>query len=201
MFKNEDEKWRQFRDLTEIMENAEKKRPSDNFTSEVMARLSEKEETSGLLNLRRLFPTIMNFSFGDSVTRTECAFYFFLTGFFYLVLGFILMLGLRLPAVLINSGWLSFQPAFGLILAAELALMGIAVYKDGDISIRFVRAGTLLYAALILINGFMGAFFVRLPMAAFFNVIFSITGLATAFLLGLAVNRYYPKTISQEVRG
>ena len=201
MFKRKNENWQQFRDLTEIMENAGEKQTPEDFTAKVMARLSEEKETSRAFAFRRLFSTKLNFSFGDSVTRTECAFYFFLTGFFYLVLGFILILGLRLPAVLINSGWLSFQPAFGLILAAELVLMGIAVYKNGDMSIRFVRAGTFLYAALIIINGFMGAFFVHLPMASFFNVIFSITGLATAFLLGLAVNRYYPKTISQEVRG
>jgi hypothetical protein len=201
MFENEDEKWQQFRDLTEIMESAEHKQPAENFTSGVMMRLSEEKETSRLFRFRQLFSTTLNFGFSDYVTQSECAFYFFLTGFFYLVLGLILLLGLRLPSVLINSGWLSFQPVFGLILAAGLLLMGAVVYKDGDASMRFVRAGTMVYAALIIINGFTGVFFVRIPVTAFFDVIFSITGLGTALLLGLAVNRYYPKNISQEVHG
>ncbi len=201
MLKNDEENWQQFRDLTEVMENAEQKRPADNFTSGVMARLSEEKETSRQFNFRNLFSTTLDFGFNSSVTKFECAFYFFLTGFFYFILGFILMLGLRIPAVLMNSGWLSFQPLFGLILAIALITMGIAVYKDGDVSVRFVRAGTFIYAALIIINGFTGVFMVRIPVAAFFDVIFSITGLGTAFLLGLAVNRYYPKNISLEVRG
>jgi hypothetical protein len=111
------------------------------------------------------------------------------------------MLGLRPPAVWLHNGWLSFQPLFGLIIAVELALLGMTVYTNGDISVRFVRAGTLIYAALIILDGCAGAYFIRIPVAAFLAVIFSITGLGTAFLLGLAVSRYYPETISSEVRG
>lgn len=198
---NDNEKWQQFRDITEIMENAEHKHPSADFTSGVMARLSEEKETSRAQLSEKFFSTTFHFGFSDYVTKTECAFYFFLTGFFYLVLGFILMLGLRMPAVIMNSGWLSFQPVFGLILAIGLVIMGTAVYREGDVSLRFVRAGTVIYAALIIINGFTGAFLVRIPVAAFFAFIFSLTGLGTAFLLGMAVNRYYPKNIPQEVRG
>lgn len=200
MFENDEGKLEQFRDLTEVMENTGQKRPADNFTSSVMLRLYEQKEQPRPVFLRQLFPNALKFSFNNSVTRTECSFYFFLTGFFYLVLGFILLMGLRTPAGLPESRWLLFQPSFGIILAAGLAIMGVAVYKDGDISINFVRAGTLIYAVLIILNGFTGAFLMRIPVEAFYNVIFSITGLAIAFLLALAVNRYYPATISPEVR-
>ncbi|MGD0278177.1 MAG: hypothetical protein ABSC11_02595 [Smithella sp.] len=201
MFKNEDEKRARFREMTEIMETASQKRPPDNFTSGVMTRIYTENETSRTFSFRRLFETNLNFGFRDYVTKKECAFYFLLTGFFYLVLGVILMLGLRPPAVWLHNGWLSFQPLFGLIIAVELALLGMTVYTNGDISVRFVRAGTLIYAALIILDGCAGAYFIRIPVAAFLAVIFSITGLGTAFLLGLAVSRYYPETISSEVRG
>jgi len=191
----------QFRDLMQIMENVPQKQPSQNFTSGVMARLSEAREISVPFSFRRLFATSLNFGFRDSVTRTECAFYFFLTGFFYLVLGFILMLGIWFPPVGPINGWFLFQPFFGLLLAAELTLTGIALYKNGDTAVGFVRAGTLLYAVLIIINCCMGALSVHIPVAIFFAVIFSITGLGMAFLLGLAVERYYPETIFAEVRG
>jgi hypothetical protein len=72
---------------------------------------------------------------------------------------------------------------------------------NGDSAVRFVRAGTLLYAALIILNGWLGTLYMQIPVAVFFAAIFSLTGLGIAFLLGLAVDLYSPETISSEVRG
>jgi len=83
----------------------------------------------------------------------------------------------------------------------ELTVLGIAVYTNGDSSIHFVRAGTLLYAALIILNGWLCVLYIKVAAAIIFAAIFSLTGLGIAFLLGLAVDRYYPETISSEVRG
>jgi hypothetical protein len=43
MFIKKDEDFAQFRDLTEIMEKAEQKKTSDNFTYNVITRLSEEK--------------------------------------------------------------------------------------------------------------------------------------------------------------
>jgi hypothetical protein len=201
MFKDEEEKLMHFRDLTEIMENTGQKKIHDNFTAKVMSRISEESETSRSFSFRRLFSTNLKFGFQYSVTRTECAFYFFLTGFFYFILGLIMMIGLPLPAVMQNNGWLSIQPLFGLLLSVELTAIGINVYKNGDSAFHLVRAGTLLYAALIILNGWLGVLYIKVPVVIIFTAVFSVTGLIIAVLLGLAIDHYHQETIFSEVRG
>jgi hypothetical protein len=206
MFNNEDEEWARFRDLTEIMENTGQKQPPDNFTPVVMARFAAEKETSSKFSFRRLFgipafATNLTIDFRHPVTKTECAFYFFLTGFFYLVLGFILMLGLPRLAGLPDPGWFAVQPLVGLLLAAELTVLGIAVYKNGDSAVHIARIGTVLYAALIILNCWMGALYIKIPVAIFFAAIFSMTGLGIAFFLRRAIDLYHPETIFSEVSG
>jgi hypothetical protein len=206
MFKDEEEKWARYRDLTQIMENVPPKQPSEDFTARVMARLPEGKVNVRQFSLRRFFgnpdfATDVTIDFQHSVTKKECAFYFFLTGFFYFVLGLILMLGLPRPTGLFHQGWLAVQPLVGLLLAAELTALGVAVYTNGDSAIRFVRAGTLFYAALIILNGWLGTFYMQIPATIFFAAIFSLTGLGIAVLLRLAIDRYSPETISLEVHG
>ncbi|MCX5849011.1 MAG: hypothetical protein NTW65_06140 [Deltaproteobacteria bacterium] len=201
MFKNEDGNWARFRDLTKIMENVSPKLPSEYFTARVMARISDEKEAVQSFSLGQLFSTNLKVDFQHSVTKTECAFYFLLTGFFYFILGLIMIISLPLPAILPGNGWLSIQPFLGLLLAAELSTLGIAVYTNGDSAVRFVRAGTLLYATLIILNGWLGALYLKVYVAIIFTAIFSVTGLVIALLLGLAVDRYHPETIFSEVRG
>jgi hypothetical protein len=148
-----------------------------------------------------LFKKNIDIGFSNYVTKAECAFYFFLTGFFYLVLGGILMLGLPMPVIISSNGWFSYQSLFSLFIAAQLSFMGIAVYINGDSIVRFIHAGIFLYAGLIILNFFIGALSVNVPVAIFFAMIFSMAGLGIAFFLGLAIDRYYPSAIFSEVRG
>jgi len=201
MFGTTDKNIEQFRDLTQIMENASHKTLPDVFTTKVMEKIAGQKEKSPSFSLRRLFPTSLNVGFQNAITKTECAFYFLLTAFFYFILGLIMLMELPMPAVLNNNGWLSFQPLFGMLLALELTAIGIILYKKGDTAIRYARIGTLLYAALILLNFWIGAIHIQIPAAILFVAIFSITGLGIAFFLGMAIARYQPGTIFSEVRG
>ena len=159
MFRKTHKDWKLFRDLTQIMESTAQKTPPDLFTAKVMEKLAAQKETSQSFSLRRLFPTSLNVGFQNAVTKTECAFYFVLTAFFYFILGLIMLIELPVPAVLNNNEWISFQPLFGILLALELTAIGIILYKKGDTAIRYARMGTLLYAALILLNFCMLAFY------------------------------------------
>jgi len=204
MFKDEKE-WERFRDLTGIMENTSPKQPTESFTAKIMARLPEEKVARPRFFLKQLFgnsafATNLNLGFRSPVTKTECSFYFFLTGFFYLVLGLILMLGLSLSGGLSYPEWLTMQPLIGLLLAVELIAMGIAVYTNGESAIRFARVGMILYAVLVILNGLVGTLYIRIPVAIFFAAIFSITGLGIVILLRLAVDNYYPENIFSEVR-
>jgi len=78
------------------------------------------------------------------------------------------MLGLSLSGGLRYPEWLTIQPLIGLLLAAELIVLGIAVYKSGESAIRFTRIGIVLYAALIILNGLAGALYIRIPAAILF---------------------------------
>jgi len=201
MFGKTDKNMDQFHDLTEIMENTPPKQVPDNFTSKLMERLPAEQETVQSFSLKRLFPSYLNFGFQNTVTKTECAFYFFLTGFFYFILGFIMAIGLPLPAIIADNRWLSFQPLFGLLLAVELTAIGFLFYKKGDSAVHVVRIGTLLYAALIILNFWIGTFYVHVPIAILYVAIFSIIALCIAFLLGLAIEHYRQVHIFSEVHG
>lgn len=204
MFKDEKE-WEHFRDLTGIMENTSTQQPPEGFTAGIMARLPEEKTARPQFFLKQLFgnsifPTNLNIGFRNPVTKKECSFYFFLTGFFYLILGLILMLGLSLSGGLHYPEWLTFQPLIGLLLAVDLVALGIAVYKSGESAIRFTRIGIVLYAVLVILNGLVGTLYIRIPVAIFFAAIFSITGLGITILLRMAVDSYYPENIFSEVR-
>jgi len=206
MFTNEEEKLARFRDLTEIMEKAPQQESPEGFTARVMARLPEGKATVRRFSFRRpfripAFTTDLTLGFRRPVTKTECAFYFLLTGFFYLVLGFIMMFGLQRFAGLLHPGWLSVQPLFGLLLAVGLAALGFVLYTNGRSAVRIARIGTVLYAALVFLNGWIGALWTHVPVAVFFAAIFSVTGLVMVAFLRIAVDRYTPETIySQGVR-
>ncbi|MEI7636483.1 MAG: hypothetical protein WCJ37_04205 [Syntrophus sp. (in: bacteria)] len=204
MFTDEEEKLARFRDLTEIMAKAPRKKTPEGFTAQVMARLPEGKGAVRIFSFLRpfwtpVFTTDLTLGFRRPVTKTECAFYFFLTGFFYLVLGFIMMFGLqRLTAGLPVSGWLEIQPVFSLLAALCLIALGVALYMDGDAAIRVARIGTMLYAAVVILNGWTGAISTHVPAAVFFSTTFAAAGVVMAAFLGIAVDRYAPETISSQ---
>lgn len=208
MFNDEEEKLARFRDLTEIMAKAPRQETPEGFTARVMSRLPEGEATVPRLSFRRLFrmpvfATDLTFGFRRPVAKTECAFYFLLIGFFYFVLGIILMIGLKpMTASLPVTGWLGIQPAFSLLTALCLIAIGVGLYLDGDRAVWVARIGTLLYAVLVILNGWIGIVSTHVPVAIFIAVIFSVTGLGMVALLGIAIDRYAPENIySQGVRG
>lgn len=201
MFRETDKDWKQFHDLTEIMENTAQKQVPDDFTSKLMERLPAEQEIVQSFSFKGLFPSYFNFGFQNTLTKTDCAFYYFLTGFFYFIMGLIMMIGFPLPAIMQNNSWLSFQPFFGIMLAAELTIIGIFLYQKGESAIRIVRIGTLLYAALIILDLGIGALYIKTMTAVFFIAVFSLTGLALALLLKMAIDHYHPETMLSEVHG
>ncbi|HQP25952.1 MAG TPA: hypothetical protein PLP16_12340 [Smithellaceae bacterium] len=201
MFGKENEQWEQFDELAKIIENVPRKQPPEDFTAKVMAKISCQEETAPAFSLGRLFTTNLQFGFPGHATKTECAFYFLITGFFYFILGLIMMIGLPLPAIMPKNSWLSFQPLFGLLLAAELIAIGVVLYRKGGSAVCFVRLGTLLYAVLLILNCWIGALYIQPPTVLFFIAVFSMTGLVFAVLLGLAIHHYHPANIFSEARG
>jgi len=207
-----------FDDLIQLMEKTPEVSPPDDFTHRVLTRL-EKENTgrrhysSAGSFLSRRFKPAQIFqnpfflrdlveSFRRPVAKTECAFYFILTGFFFLVLGLILMAGMqKLTADAPVAGWLAMQPLFSLIAAVGLLTLGAAIYLDGIVAFRIARLALWFYAIMVIVNGWTGITVTHDPFAAVIAMIFSLTGLGLAAFLGIAVDHYEPQQIySQEAR-
>jgi hypothetical protein len=189
-----------FRDLTDIIEKTPQKNVPEGFTSDIMAGISGEMPAQPLSSFRDLTVPI-HFGFQNAVSKTECSFYFMITGFFYFILGLMMMIGLPLPVVMKANGWLSFQPFFGFLLAAELLMMGAILYRKGNSAISVVRIGTGLFAFMLILNGWAGALYIRTLLMLLFWVFFSFLGLLLAVLLGLAVERCSSYAIFSEVNG
>lgn len=159
MFNDEEEKLARFRDLTEIMEKAPRQEPPEGFTARVMARLPEgKGDVRRFLFLRPFwtpaFTIYLTRGFRPPVTKTECAFYFFLTGFFYLVLGFVLFLGMRdLSGDVAGSSWLRVQPFIGFFLALWFFAFSILLRGRRPVGLKAARIAVFIYLEIVMING------------------------------------------------
>ncbi|MDI6743413.1 MAG: hypothetical protein QMD11_11830 [Smithella sp.] len=199
MFKKKVKNWEQFQHVTEIMKNSSPVQPPENLTADVMARIPESRDVSESYSFSGISSTKLRFGFNDSVTKTECAFYFFLAGFFYMVLGLILVAGFW--EVLNLKQWFSWQPFLSVLLASALAVMGLAIHRKDESAVPYARVGLLFCTAFIILNGWIGIMSMNISSAVLFVVIISVSGLGMAFFLGLALDRYHPETIFSEVRG
>ncbi len=202
-----DNAFSKFDDLIQLMEKTPRVAPPADFTRKVMTRLSEEKIPAGRFSFLRMLrvpilATNLAGGFRRPVARTECAFYFMLTGFFSLVLGLILISGLqKLTVATPVAGWLTMQPLFSLIAALGLLTLGAAIYLDGIVAFRIARLALLFYAIMVIVNGWTGITVTHDPFATVIAAIFSLTGLGLAAFLGIAVDHYEPQQIySQEAR-
>jgi hypothetical protein len=196
-----------FDDLIQLMEKTPRVAPPADFTRKVMTRLSDEKIPAGRFSFWRMLgvpilATNLAGGFRRPVAKTECAFYFILTGFFFLVLGLILISGLqKLTVATPVAGWLTMQPLFSLLAAFGLLALGLAIYLDGIIALRLARVALFIFAVMVIVNGWTGMTVTNDPFAVFIAAIFSLTGLGLAAFLGIAVDHYEPQQIySQEAR-
>lgn len=159
MFTNEEEKLARFRDLAEIMEKAPRQEPPEGFTTRVMARLPEGKATVRRFSFQRpfgipAFITDLPFGFRRPMQKTECAFYFFLTGFAHLILAFVLFLGMRaLYGNVAGSSWIRVQPFIVFFLAVWFFIFSILLWRRRLAGLKAARIATLIYLEIVMING------------------------------------------------
>lgn len=196
MLNPEKTEWDRFRDLTEIMEKAPRQESPEGFAARVMARLPEHD--AGLLfKLKRALTAQagdgFNFGWGreaGAVSKMECPFYFFLTGCFYLIMGFILMVWFRAIGSNVSTmGWLGLQPHLTLGTAILLLALGLFFLIDGKIAISMARYGTLLYVFSVVMNGIFIRPYFYAPYANVFIIVLTVGGVCMGILLALAVHK------------
>lgn len=159
MFTDEEEKLARFRDLTEIMEKAPQQESPEGFTARVMARLPEGKATVRRFSFQRpfgipAFTTDLPFGFRRPMQKTECAFYFSLTGFAHLILAFVLFLGMRaLYGNVAGSSWIRVQPFVVFFLAVWFFIFSILLWRRRLAGLKAARIATFIYLEIVMING------------------------------------------------
>jgi len=109
-----------YKDLVELMRAAPKAQAPEGFTGKVMTTL-------------------------PACNPQECAFYFFITGFFYLIMGLVLMSGFKISSNMTAVDWIRLQPQVTLGIAIWLFALGAVLMADGRSIVRLARLGTLFY--------------------------------------------------------
>ena len=163
----------EFKNLIQLIESAPKLSPPDRLTQEIMARLDVAEKagiwTKIKGDLQDLVRGSYTFRWAQKLTVSnlrECSYCFFMTGFFYLVMGVILMAGFRtISGSLSQTDWIQLQPCLSLSTAIWLlALGGILILKN-RIALKIARLGTLIYIFCTVSNGVLMSSYLHIPYA------------------------------------
>jgi len=172
-----------YNDLIVLMEATPKAPVPDNFTQNVMERIALFNPSEAGVQSR--WAQILSVS-----NPRECSFCFFITGFFYLIMGIILMLGFKaISSGIAVADWISLQPSLTIGAAIWLLALGILLIIDGRIAIKIAQYGTLLYIFFTVVNGILMRPYLRVPHADVFVIGFVAAGTLMGIMLSLAVKK------------
>lgn len=132
------------------------------------------------------------------VSAQECSFYFIMVGYFYAILGVVLMFGYRdLGAGQIPQGWVRLQPHIALLTAVCMGAIGLYLLKDGKVALRIARIVSFVYLGFAVLNGIVVSLEWNIPLSAFTTLVSVLIGVPTGFFLIRTVQNYgkhYAKT-------
>ena len=133
------------------MEATPKAPVPDNFTQNVMERIAlVNPSEAGVQSRWAQMLTVSNIR--------ECSFCFFITGFFYLIMGIVLMAGFKaIGSGMAVTDWIALQPHFTIGAAMWLLALGMLLMMDGRIGIKIAQYGTLFYIFFTVVNGHIDA--------------------------------------------
>lgn len=179
------------------MQAAPKAPVPDHFTQGVMRRLADEQNEGLLFRLKRALTSQtgngLNFGWAginSAVSKTECSFYFFITGFFYLVIGIVAMTGFRgISPGISATDWIGLQPHLALGTAIWLFALGVLLMMDGNAGIKVARYGTLFYIFFAIVNTILMQPYLQIPYAGVFIVGLVGTSTIMGSMLALAVNK------------
>lgn len=145
--------------------------PSD-FTQRIMERLPE-QDTSMLSKLKQAW---FEFNFGwdgetGAVSKTEGSFYYFIIGFFYLIIGIVVLMGFKsISSGMETMSWIGLQPYLAIGIAILFFTLGGLLMIDGSAGIKAARYGTLFYIFSTVVNGVLIRSYLHIPYAGIFIV-------------------------------
>lgn len=172
-----------YKDIINLISATPKAPVPDNFTQNVMERIAlVNPSEAGVQSRWAQMLSVSNIR--------ECSFCFFITGFFYLIVGIVLMAGFKaIGSGIAVTDWIALQPRFTIGAAMWLLALGILLIMDGRIGIKIAQYGTLLYIFFTVVNGLLMRPYLRVPHSDIFVIGFVATGALMGVMLALAVKK------------
>jgi len=190
------EEFSKYKSLIKLMEETPKANVSDGFTEAVMNRLPELDQgvwakvkhflfNPSWAGIQSRWTQIMSVS-----DKRECSFCFFITGYYYLIIGIVLMSGFKaIGPSMSTMDWIKLQPYLTIGAAIWLLALGMVLMMDGSIVIKIAKYGTLFYLFFTVFNGILMRPYLYVPYAGVFIIGFLATSALMGVMLALAVQK------------
>lgn len=189
--------------LSDIIENIKKQKkinPPESFVNQVMWQLPDRYPSiiyTAASFINQLYNDALSPD-GDSakgLTRCECSFYFFITGFFYLIIGTILMIGLQgISSSIAAMEWIKLQPHLTIGAAIWILVLGMLLISSDRAGIKAARYGTLFYVFFPFVNGILVWQYLNVPIADVLIIGFVATSTIMGVMLAHAVKKVELRT-------
>lgn len=174
--------------LTLIKSSAPATPPPD-FTRNVMRRLSERNTSRRQSISDRLKVSIGQLTL--PATAMEVATCFFLSGFFYLVLGISLHVGLKsLGADPSATGWFYYQPHLAVLIAMGFTTVGFLFWKNNRLAFRIANLTTIFYVLFSIVNSVQAQSISSRPFSISGVLSFSAGTILVGIFLAVTVNNF-----------
>jgi hypothetical protein len=189
-------------DLIKLIKSASPIAPPDDFSSRVMARLQVLDQGVWSQVRQTLLNPVPESLYTGLVQKLsvsgprECSFCFFITGFFYLIMGIVLMAGFEAIGSSMAAGeWIILQPYLTIGAAIWLFALGVVLMLDGSAGIKAAKYGTLLYVFFTVFNGILMRPYLNVPYAGVFIIGFVAASALIGIMLSLAVQKMELRTV------
>ena len=189
-------KWRELERITSLARLSPQIQPPADLDAKVMTRIGSLRPA--LWSRVRDFllqpvDTRIDFkrAFSGSASGSECSFYFIMAGFYFLIVGLILMFGIgRFGGEWLMVRWVRMQPHIALVTAVWLVVLGIFILKDGAVAAKVARIGTVAYIGLLILDAVAIHMTAGFPLALVFLFSFIGTGVLTGLFLAKIIWNY-----------
>ena len=145
-----------FEHIIHLAQDAKAVSPPDGFTEKVMENLPHNPYASESKLLKLFYLPFKKYNFRTWIeveTDAECAFCFLLAGFFYFIIGIVLVLGLKTMGGHVHgSGWVMIQPQIAFASAIVFISLGIFLSKKSMLAIKMAYCSTIIFIGFSVFN-------------------------------------------------
>jgi hypothetical protein len=184
----------EYKDIVNIMTQTPPVRPPEDFTSKVMTRIPDFRPGICLSIREALFrprTAHMLNGLGGAPTRSACSLYFVLAGFFYSIVGIVLVAGFeKIGGEIFLARWIKLQPQIAFVTAFVLILLGVFLLKRSTVVIKTAHLAILIYTGFVIINGIALQMALHIPAAMVVILWFMGGGVLMGVFLANVLQKY-----------